>query len=130
MSRLTSFGFVRSAFTIALSASVLSVAWMPQCVADERCTPTLTLKSARTSEVQDLQRTWTALVTADASRCATTSGTFEIQFTRLKEIAPDLRFTEQFRWRAGEGEVSLDFWWDEWPQDFQVASIAACPCRD
>ena len=53
-----------------------------------------------------------------------------IEFTRLKEIAPDLQFTERFTWISGQSEVSLDFWWDEWLQDYRIISIAPCPCRD
>ncbi len=33
-----------------------------------------------------------AVVSVDASHCATTSGRFAISFSRLKETAPDLEF--------------------------------------
>jgi hypothetical protein len=26
--------------------------------------------------------------------------------------------------------VSIDMWWDEWFEDYRIAYIAACPCRD
>jgi hypothetical protein len=26
--------------------------------------------------------------------------------------------------------VSIDMWWDEWFEDYRIAHIAACPCRD
>ena len=55
---------------------------------------------------------------------------FEIEFTRLKETAPDLRFTERFTWASGRSEVSIDMWWDEWFEDYRIAHIAACPCLD
>jgi hypothetical protein len=30
-----------------------------------------------------------------------------------EEMAPDVLFTEEFTWRAGQIDVSLDFWADE-----------------
>jgi hypothetical protein len=62
-------------------------------------------------------------------RFTTSSGTVEIQFTRLKETAPDLRFSERFTWYAPQSEVALDMWWDEWLQDYQIRAIEPCPCR-
>jgi hypothetical protein len=40
------------------------------------------------------QRKWTAILTGDASRCAATTGQFEIRFVRLEEVWPDLVFIE------------------------------------
>jgi hypothetical protein len=65
------------------------------------------------TRAQNQQRKWTATLTVDASRCATTIGQFEIRFVRLKEFGPDLGFTEKFRWIPGSVEASLNFWWDE-----------------
>ena len=46
-----------------------------------------------------LERKWTAVVSVDTSGCAAnSSGYFEIVFTRLKEIGPDIEFREQFVW--------------------------------
>jgi hypothetical protein len=53
-----------------------------------------------------------------------------MQFTRLKEVAPDLQFTERFTWVSGQSELLLDVWWDEWVEDYSILSIAPCPCRD
>jgi len=114
----------------AVLLSGLSQALLSQATAQQLCKPALALKGARTSDARNQQRTWTGILVADASRCSTTSGPFEIQFTRLKEIAPDLRFTERFTWRPGQTEVSLDIWWDEWLQDYRIAHVASCPCRD
>jgi hypothetical protein len=80
--------------------------------------------------MRSLQRVWTARVDVDASRCATSSGRFDINFIRLKETAPDLPFTEQFTWRPGEIEVSVNFWTDEAVLEYLIGTIAACPCRD
>jgi len=101
-----------------------------QAVADQFCKPVLSLRDVRISEPRSMQRTWSGVLVADASRCSTTSGPFEIEFTRLKETAPDLRFTERFTWASGRSEVSIDMWWDEWFEDYRIAGITSCPCRD
>jgi len=93
------------------------------------CKPNLTIAEARISEVKDLQRTWSGIVVADASRCSTSSGQFQIEFTRLKENAPDMRFAEHFGWSREQTRISLDIWWDEWVQGYRIAHIAPCPCR-
>ncbi len=113
-----------------LLAGSLALFNATQAVAGQLCKPVLSLRDVRISEARNMQRTWTGTLVADASRCSTTSGPFEIQFTRLKEIAPDLDFTERFAWVSGQSEVSLDIWWDEWVENYRIAYIAACPCRD
>jgi hypothetical protein len=97
-------------------------------VAQQLCKPALTVTEARISEVRNLQRTWTAALTVEASDCSTTSGQFEVEFTRLKESAPDMQFIERFIWAPGQTKVSLDIWWDEWVQNYRVGRIAPCPC--
>src|SRR5215475_13343861 len=97
---------------VPLAAGAVLFGAAPGATAD-LCKPTLALKEARISEVRNQQRTWTGLVAVDASRCSTSSGRFEIRFTRGKETAPDLQFTEQFIWRIGQVEVAADFWADE-----------------
>jgi hypothetical protein len=81
---------------------------------------------ASISEARNRQRTWTGVLSVDASPCSSAFGEFEIEFTRLKENAPDLRFVERFTWASGK--VSLEIWWDEWVQDYRVSRIAPCPC--
>jgi hypothetical protein len=115
--------------SILLAAS-LALFSATQAAAGPLCNPVLSLRDVRTSEAHEMQRTWTGVLLADASRCSTTSGLFDIQFTRLKEISPDLQFTERFTWVSGQSDLSLDFWWDEWPEDSRIVSIAPCPCRD
>jgi hypothetical protein len=66
----------------------------------------------------------------DASRCATISGTFDVDFLREKESGPDLEFTQRFIWASGRTEIAMDLWWDEWIRDHRVGAITACPCRD
>ena len=112
-----------------LGASLITFGAM-QAAAGELCKPVLSLRDVRISEPRNLQRTWSGVLVADASLCSTTSGPFEIEFTRLKETAPDLRFSERFTWASGRSEVSIDKWWDEWFEDYRIAHIAACPGRD
>ncbi|TMK17148.1 MAG: hypothetical protein E6G75_10015 [Alphaproteobacteria bacterium] len=89
--------------SILLAASLVTFGAM-QAVAGELCKPALSLRDVRISEPRE--------------------------FTRLKETAPDLRFSERFTWASGRSEVSIDMWWDEWFEGYRIAHIAACPCRD
>jgi hypothetical protein len=115
--------------SILLAASLVLLG-ATQAVAGKLCKPVLSLRDARVSEAREMHRTWTGDLTADASRCSTASGQFDVQFTRLKETAPDLQFMERFTWVSGQAEVSLDFWWDEWLEDHRIVSIVPCPCRE
>jgi hypothetical protein len=115
--------------SVLLAVSLVLLGVTP-AVAGKLCKPVLSLRDARVSEAREMHRTWTGILTADASRCSTASGQFDVQFTRLKETAPDLQFMERFTWVSGQSEVSLDFWWDEWLEDNRIISIAPCPCRE
>lgn len=101
-----------------------------QPVAGNLCKPVLSLRDARISEAHEMHRTWTGVLVTDSSPCSTTSGQFDVQFTRLKEVAPDLQFMERFTWVPGQSKLSLDFWWDEWLEDSRIISIVPCPCRN
>ena len=96
------------------------------------CKPVIGFKEVRFSPTQPetMERTWSATLSVDASRCATTSGRFEILFSRLKENAPEADFTERFTWKAESVEVSVSFWADEAVEDYWLHNVAACPCRD
>jgi hypothetical protein len=119
----------RSRFSILLANVILSFS-ITQAVGQTLCKPTLTFKEVRFSEIRAQQRIWTALLAVDASRCATTFGRFNINFTGLKETRPDLLFTEQFMWSPGQVEVSLNFWADEAVLEYSIGYIAPCACRD
>jgi hypothetical protein len=101
-----------------------------QTVGQQMCKPRLSLQEVRLSEVQNQQRKWTAVLGVDASRCATATGRFDINFMRLKETGPDLPFAEHFMWRPGQLEVSVDLWVDEAVLDYSIGDIAPCPCRE
>jgi hypothetical protein len=113
-----------------LLAIVTALLGTTRATGNTLCKPTLEFREVRFSEVRGQQRIWTAVLAADASHCATTSGRFNLNFVRLKEMAPDLLFTEQFTWRPGLFEVSVDFWLDEALLDYSTGYISACPCRN
>ena len=119
-------------FRISTPIIVLLGAGLTPAAAAPFCKPSLAVKDARFSPVQPetMERTWSAAVSVDASRCATTSGRFEILFSRLKENAPEVDFTERFMWTPGSVEVSVSFWADEAVEAYWLHSIEACPCRD
>lgn len=98
------------------------------------CRPHLAVNDVRLSPLLNLQRTWTAALKVDASRCTADSGRFDIHFVREKENAPELEFNETFTWQAGELgtaqiEVSIGLWIDEAVHDYRVYA-APCACRD
>jgi hypothetical protein len=110
-------------------AALLSAARPGRCEG-VACKPILTIIETRFAPVRNMQRTWTAIVLADAGYCATTSGPFEIDFIRAKEDGPELQFTKGFRWRPGRFELSVDFWFDEAVVDHRIGFVAPCVCRD
>src|SRR4029453_3786588 len=76
-------------------------------VAKNLCQPHISFKEVRTS-YQATHRAWTALLAVDHSQCATIAGTLALSLVRLKDTAPDLRFTEPAVWQAGQAEVAID----------------------
>jgi hypothetical protein len=114
----------------SLLAGLIVLFSVSQAFCQISCKPILTVKEVRFSDVKLLHRTWTAVLLVDASHCATSSGWFEIDFVRLKEISPDLQFTERFTWKPGRIEISVDFWADEAVLDYRIGFIAPCVCRD
>jgi hypothetical protein len=105
---------------------------LPPVFAAPICKPVIGFKEVRFSEVQreTMERTWSATLSVDASRCATASGRFQILFSRSKENAPEDEFVEPFTWKPGPMEVSVSFWADEAVEGYWLQSVAACPCRN
>jgi hypothetical protein len=65
----------------------------------------------------------------DTSGCAANSaGHFEIVFTRLKEIGPDIEFREQFVLLPPSVKVEVDFAADEAVGRYRIDNITPCPC--
>jgi len=98
------------------------------------CKPNFSVTNVRISELRNLERTWTAAVHVDASRCSDFAGRFDIHFLREKENAPEVEFSQSFTWQAGElgmgqAEASIDLWVDEVVHDYRVYA-AHCGCRD
>ena len=119
----------RSFSSILLAGSVV-ILGTTQTIGEQVCKPHLSFEEVRFSEVKNLQRKWSAVLGVDASRCATTSGRFDIKLIRLKEMTPDLPFTEQFTWTPGKTEVSVQFWLDEAVLEYSIGTVAPCTCRD
>jgi len=65
---------------------------------------------------------------ADASRCATTAGYFEIGISRMKENSIELEFRQQFIWSSPSVTISVDFAADEAVEGYWIDSVQACPC--
>ena len=102
-----------------------------QTLGQQVCKPILAFKEVRFSEMQPstLERTWTAVVSVDASGCAASStGHFEIVFSRLKEIGPEIEFREQFKWLPPSVKVAVDFWADEAVKSYRIDSVSPCSC--
>jgi hypothetical protein len=113
--------------------SIVGLVSVTQAVGQQACRPTLVVKEIQFSEMQPptLKRTWTAVVSVDASRCAAnSSGNFEIVFTRLKEIGPELDFSERFAWQPPAVNVAVDFAADEAVQRYRIDNTTPCACRD
>src|ERR1700682_6250077 len=99
----------------ALLAGGIGLIGVTQALGEPTCSPALAFLEMRFSQMKPptLERTWTAVLSVDASRCATSAGSFEIVFSRLKEIGPEIEFREQFVWRPPSVGVSVDFAADE-----------------
>jgi hypothetical protein len=113
-----------------LLAGVIGVAGTAQAFDQQVCRPALAFTEVQLSPMQPptRERRWTAKVLANASRCATTTGYFEIGFSRLKENGVEVEFREQFIWSAPFSLVGVDFWADEAVEAYWVDSVQACPC--
>jgi hypothetical protein len=113
-----------------LLAGIIGVAGAAQAFAQQVCRPALAFREVQLSPMQlpTGERRWTAKVVADASRCSTTAGYFEIGFSRLKENGEEVEFREQFIWSTPSSFVSVDFWSDEAVEAYWVDSVQACPC--
>ena len=94
------------------------------------CKPILAVKDVQFSAMQlpATERKWTATVTADASRCATTAGYFEVGFLREKEYSLGLEFREQFIWSAPSVKIGVDVWFYEAVESHWIDSVRPCPC--
>ena len=115
-----------------LLAGSIGLTSVTQAAEQWTCRPGLTFKEVRFSAMHPptMERKWTAVLSVDASRCATTSGRFGIVFSRQKENGLEIEFQEQFMWKPALVEVSVDFWADEAVEGYWLHNVAPCPCRD
>lgn len=116
----------------ALCGASLTLGGTAQALAAPVCKPQFAVAEVHFSEThpETMQRRWTAHLSVNASRCASASGRFEILFTRQKENALETDFVEQFTWKPGTVEVSVEFWADEAVESYRLGNVAACPCRE
>ena len=116
-----------------LLAVAIGLIGMAPAVGQQVCRPTLAVTEVKFSKWQlpSMERRWTAVVSVDASRCATNSGGyFEMGFSRLKENGMELEFREQFIWLPPSVLVGVDFWADEAVERYWVDNVTPCTCRD
>ena len=119
----------RFRLTFAVTLTLIGVT---PATAQNLCRPTLTINEVLFSpiEPQNLQRKWTATVTANTSDCAVNSGGFfDIVFTRLSENAPDLEFRQRFAWSPFSLKVAMDAA-DEAVGQYRIENVTPCVCRD
>ena len=117
---------------IGLLACGIALAGTAHGAGQPVCRPALAVSEVKFSAMlaPTMERKWTAVVSADASQCATAAGTFEIGFSRLKENGPEVDFRESFTWHAPSVKVSVDFWADEAVESYWLNNVAPCPCRE
>ena len=114
-----------------LLAGIMGLVSVTQAVGQQVCRPTSALKEAHFSQMQPptLERKWTAVVSVDTSRCpANSKGYFEIVFSRLKEIGPEIEFRERFTWLSPAVMVEVVFWADEAVERYWIDNITPCAC--
>jgi hypothetical protein len=119
-------------YTSLLLAVVIGLIGVTQAVGQRLCRPALRINDVQFSPMQPptLKRTWSAVVSVDASACTENSkGYFDIVFTRLSENAPDLEFRKQFAWSAPSVSVGLAFAADEAVAQYRIENITPCVCR-
>jgi len=126
-------GRLRQLTLATLLAGSLVLVDAANVVAEIACKPLLSFRNVR--EIRSAGTPvapwiWQASIVADTSFCATRSGSFEIDFIRIKEYAADLQFTERLRWNAGQFDVSFELVADESILAFRLGFIAPCVCRE
>jgi len=125
--------FATRGYTSAFLATTIGVIGVTQAIGEDLCGPALALNKVQFSEMTPptLERKWTAIVSVDASRCQkNSSGYFEIDFTRISEVAPDLEFRERYAWRPPSVKVAVNFAANEAVELYRVENITSCACRD
>jgi hypothetical protein len=122
---------INRAGIVGLLAYGIGLVGTAHAAGEPACRPALAVSEVRFSAMlpPTMQRKWTAVVSVDASHCATTAGTFEIGFSRLKENGPEIDFRERFTWQLPSIGVSVYFWADEAVETYWLDNVVPCPCR-
>lgn len=125
---------------LGLLATVIGLTGLTHAIGQNLCHPALAINEVEFSAMTPptLERTWSAVVSVDASACtADSKGSFEIVFTRLSENAPDLEFHKQFMWSAPSFvwqmpsvSIGLAFAADEALGRYWIENISPCACRN
>src|ERR1700741_470878 len=92
---------------------IIGLIIVTQAVGQQVCRPVLAFTEVKFSAIQPetMERKWSAVVTVDASHCARDSeGYFQIGFSRTKEDAVEIDFSETFKWLSPSVNVAVDFW--------------------
>ena len=115
-----------------LACSFVGIATIDS-LAEISCRPLLSItnvREIRASLMAPAPWSWRASVVVDARFCATRYGNFEIDFIRIKEYAPDMQFTERFRWNSTQLDVPIDLVADEAIIGYRIGFVAPCVCRE
>ena len=117
-------------YVVGLLTGCMGLIGVTPAASQPVCKPVLAVQDVQFSKMQrpTMERKWTAVVTVDASRCATTAGYFEVGFLREKENGVELEFREQFIWSVPSAKIGVDFWADEAAERYWIDSVQACPC--
>jgi hypothetical protein len=114
-----------------LAAGVVALSGATQALGQQLCRPELAVTDVQFSQMRPptWERTWTAVVSVDASRCTMNStGSFEIVFSRMKENGIEIEFSEKFTWSPPAVTVAVDFWADEAVERYWIGNVSACVC--
>lgn len=117
---------------VAVAATAIFNPIASRASAGVTCKPILSVKNVREVRTSTFPQPWSwkATISVDRTFCATKSGSFEIDFVRIKEYSPDLQFTEKFQWVGGQFDVEIELEADESVLDYRIGFIAPCVCRD
>ena len=125
---------------VSVLVTIIGLIGVRQATGENLCRPDLTINEVEFSTMMPptLERTWSAVVSVDASACtADSKGYFEIVFTRLSENAPDLEFHKQlmwsapsFVWQLPSVGVGLAFAADEAVERYRIENVTPCVCRN
>ena len=121
----------RPALTLLLACAFAAPA-ATSALAAITCKPILSIRNVRelrTANMPIQPWIWKAAIVADNAFCATAAGAFEIDFIQIKEYAPDVQFTERYKWTAGQFDVTMELTADESIHDYRIGFIAPCVCR-